>query len=331
MECDMTNNVNEVLKALNESILCEKNLNKLKLNRNIARIDELSALINSLRVTNIDDQVFMPRKNKLVDQNMLEIKRDEYIAERNELESENEILKRDIDIADERINELQEVISVDPFLNRFVFLDMQENERQRIARDLHDSPLQNLTHLIHAIELSALFIDQDPERAKLELMLVGKKIRMIIEDIRNTIYDLRPMVFDDIGFKGAMQNMIDHFKNESNIFIDLIMENDIIIKNDLIYSNIYRIIRECVTNSIKHSEAKEIKIIIKEENNVCYIEVDDDGRGFDIGKDNKKHFGLQILEERVQLLKGWITIESRFKDDRKTEPGTEIMIGIPIE
>lgn len=89
-------------------------------------------------------------------------------------------------------------VSLDERLN---IISIQEEERQRIARDLHDASLQNLAHLVHKIELGSLYIDKDPIQAKLELAAVSKNLKEIIEDIRNTIYDLRPMTFDVLVLK----------------------------------------------------------------------------------------------------------------------------------
>ena len=73
-------------------------------------------------------------------------------------------------------------------------LDYQEMDRKRIANELHDTSLQDLTHIIHQIELSSLYIDIDPIKAKLELEDVNNQIRRVIQDIRNTIFNLRPML-----------------------------------------------------------------------------------------------------------------------------------------
>ena len=80
-------------------------------------------------------------------------------------------------------------------MKQFSVLDVQEKERQRIARDLHDSSLQNLTHLVHKVELTSLYIDRDPVKAKLELATIEAGLRKVIDDIRNRIYDLRPIDF----------------------------------------------------------------------------------------------------------------------------------------
>jgi len=329
----MTDNVNEALSAIHISFVTESEELKGKLQHNKSRINELDHYINNLKVNKeeSDESLFSP--HKAIKDSFESIKEDELIREKNSLLQINEQISKEIIILDERIKSIKEVISVDPFLNRFIFLDMQENERKRIARDLHDSSLQNLIHLIHSIELCTLFIDHDPQRSKLELESISQNIRMVIKEMRETIYDLRPMEFDDLGFREAIRNMTDKLQKETDIFITLDMDENISVKNELIYSNIYRIIRECISNAIKHSEAKEVNISLSEKENMFHVMIEDDGVGFDEvsfnGRMNKiegmNHFGIQILKERVQLLKGVLKISS------SGNKGTIIEINIPTD
>ena len=112
-------------------------------------------------------------------------------------------------------------------LDKFDYADLlnrQEMDRKRIANELHDTSVQDLTHIIHQIELAGLYIDVDPTKAKLELAGINEEIRKIIKDIRNTIFDLRPMSFDDLGLKEALEQYIDDLKNRCNIEIEVDMD-----------------------------------------------------------------------------------------------------------
>lgn len=206
-------------------------------------------------------------------------------------------------------------------------LDIQEKERHRIARDLHDTSLQNLTHLTHKIELSSLYIDKDPIRAKLELEIVNKKLRSVIQEIRNTIFDLHPMTFDDLGMKESFERLIEKLSETSKISIDYNIEN-INCNNSLILMTIFRIVEECLNNAIKHSKGTRIFFEIrKNDDDNCLIVVSDNGISFDskdilFSKDN--HFGLSILKERVELLLGSMEIDS------KPDHGTTIKIIVPL-
>lgn len=206
-------------------------------------------------------------------------------------------------------------------------LEIQEKERQRIARDLHDSSLQNLTHLVHKTELCSLYIDQDPIKAKLELATIEKSLRNVIDDIRNCIFNLRPMPFDDLGLKDTIENMI-ALLNQDKQFKIVTDIDDIAMsisdyEKDLLLISVYRIIQECVQNSIKHSKGNEIRVSIKDKKDYFRILFQDNGIGFDEQEALKKdkHFGLSVIKERVSLLNGTI--------DMNTHDGTFIKIEIP--
>lgn len=209
--------------------------------------------------------------------------------------------------------------------NNLRVLDIQEKERQRIARDLHDSSLQNLTHLIHKIELAGKYIDSDVLQAKLELALINKHIKEIIEDIRNTIFDLRPMSFDDLGLRDSIERLIANLNSVSDIEIKFNMGN-INCNDPLILMTALRIIQECTTNAVKHSEGKTVNISVQEKNNDILITVADDGKGFNYKnalENLDNHYGLKIIEERVKLLNGNFSINS-------DESGTKTFIEIPV-
>ncbi len=206
-------------------------------------------------------------------------------------------------------------------------LDIQERERQRIARDLHDTSLQNLTHIIHKIEFSSMFIDEDPTKAKLELSSVNKNLRSVIKEIRNTIFDLRPMTFDDLGLKESFERLADHLRESSDFEVFYNIE-EINCNNSLVLMTIFRIIEECTNNAIKHSNGSVVFFELKKiTENTCIIIVADNGKSFDAEKvlsEKQRHFGLNILRERVELLCGTIEIDS------KPDKGTVIKIIIPL-
>lgn len=211
-------------------------------------------------------------------------------------------------------------------MKQFSVMDVQEKERQRIARDLHDTSLQNLTHLVHKVELSSLYIDQDPVKAKLELATIESGLRKVIDDIRNRIYDLRPMTFDDLGLREALCNIFS-FLNQDGKFeiltdIDEIQDGFSEEERDFFLIMIYHIIKECVLNAIKHSSGNRIEVSLKEDEKAYLIKIKDNGTGFDIKEAAKKdrHFGLLVVEERVFLLGGEMRID--------TQNGTTIEIEI---
>lgn len=212
-------------------------------------------------------------------------------------------------------------------MKQFSVLDVQEKERQRIARDLHDSSLQNLTHLVHKVELSSLYIDRDPVKAKLELATIEVGLRKVIDDIRNRIYDLRPMTFDDLGLRETLLNLFSMINQDGHfeIIADIDDIDDSLPEEEkeISFIMMYRIIQECVYNAVEHSKGDRIEISLKEDKNVFRIKIQDNGVGFDLKTAEKKdrHFGLTVVRERVFLLNGKIEMDM--------QNGTLILIEIP--
>lgn len=209
-------------------------------------------------------------------------------------------------------------------------LETQEIERKRIARDLHDSTVQNLTNLVHKTELCSKLVDMDTIRAKLELETMINTIRTTINDMRNIIYDLRPMSLDDLGLVVTLHRYIDQVMIHNDIKIELKVKNDEINILPVINLSLYRIIQESCNNSLKHSKAKNISVYLEYGCDYILVIIKDDGIGFDnkkeeilINIENSK-FGLSIMKERVHLLSGTIKIVS------SVDRGTQINVRVPL-
>lgn len=201
-------------------------------------------------------------------------------------------------------------------------LVMQETERKRIADDLHDTTVQDLVHLSQQLELATMYLNQDVNQTRLELMSAKKYIKKIIEDMRGTIYDLRPMALDDIGWNAAIDKLKKDLKEKSDINVIFNMCN---IDNidSIIKITIYRIICEACRNTYKHANAESIIVTMRKDSKYLTLDIVDDGIG--IGEyDDTNHFGLSMIKEKVDLLSGKLVI---ITDER----GTNINIIIPIE
>ena len=205
-------------------------------------------------------------------------------------------------------------------------LNIQEEDRQRIARDLHDTSLQNLAYLVHKIELSSMYIDTDPNQAKLELASVNKKLREIIDEIRSIIFDLRPMTFDDLGLKAALERLLMNLNKICDCEIESDID-DVSCENNLVLVSIYRLCQESFINFFKYAEADKLFFSCKNIGKQCILNIEDNGKGFDseVPNDGKMHFGFSLMRERVDLLNGKINILS------EVGRGTKIHIEIPLE
>ena len=218
------------------------------------------------------------------------------------------------------INEMKKVINNDEELDEqnvdkdeedSEILWILEDDRQRISRDIHDTVVQSLTALIHKEEFIYQIVDKDVNRAKIEVNNAKSIIRESIEELRNIIYQLRPMELDDLGFSEALLNLID--KLDDN-YKDILIHTTIDCSDDIsqiISISCLRIINELSSNSYKHANCSNIYIDISTDCDYIHIDYKDDGIGFDynsIGKvkSNNCGYGIRMLNERVALLKGSI-------------------------
>lgn len=208
-------------------------------------------------------------------------------------------------------------------------LKAQEEERQRIARDIHDGPAQLMANLVIKAEICEKLIDRDVDKAKFELGQLKSIGRECLKDVRKIIYDLRPMSLDDLGLVPTIQRFILNFEEEThiNVSFSVIAKNETI--NSTVQLSLFRIIQEALNNVRKHAQASTVVIKLEIINKTINILIFDDGIGFNVETKMKSckedsGFGLLAMRERAELLKGNIEIDS------KLGTGTRIKISIPV-
>ena len=301
-------------------------INKIKTYKeNISKKEVVIDLLNS---KNDSFSLFSPN-SKEYDLGSLENQIEDIKEQASILENEKSQLEMKISQAKE-IKKLLNNWEAPKKIKGFNMLEIQEKDRQRIARDLHDSTVQNLTSLIHKSELCSRLVDIDPVRAKLELNTMSITLKSVINEIREIIYNLKPMSLDDLGLTITIERYINQLLMYHDINISFTHNNDKKGILPVIKLSVFRMIQEACNNAIKHSEATDINIDLKYHDDFITLTVKDNGRGFDL--DNKKDYpssdyhgyGLPIMKERVYLLSGTIKIQSSLNK------GTIVTITIPI-
>lgn len=321
----MAENSHLSIQEIYQNLLIEADELEKKVKDNLFHISEIDKYLNSILDKEEEDfKVFSPRNVESIYKNDIEI----HNKEKQQLEADNKVMYTRLSRIHECLITLKEVIEEKPTNRNYEVLDIQEKERQRIARDLHDTSLQNLAHLVHKIELASMYIDKDSLQAKLELAAINKNLKAVIEEIRNTIFDLRPMTFDDLGLKETFERLFTNLKNTNKAF-DFETKIDVIkCDNNIILMTIFRVVQEACSNAIKHSGGNKIKVVIEQKGYICEILVKDNGSGFSTENGSEynsdKHFGIAVMKERVNLLGGKISFYSNASE------GTEIRMCIPL-
>jgi signal transduction histidine kinase len=190
----------------------------------------------------------------------------------------------------------------------------QEKERQRISKELHDSIGQNM-----------LFIKNQLIKQNDTALLVS--VNDTLEEVRNISKDLYPNQLERYGLAAAVDALAEKVKETSSIFVSHDLEafgKEIALDKQI---NYYRIVQECISNTMKHSQATALRITASATNGMIELIVQDNGKGFDklvLAKKAQRSFGMLNIEERVNYLKG------RFELQTSPGKGTKYIFNLPV-
>jgi signal transduction histidine kinase len=207
-------------------------------------------------------------------------------------------------------------------------MTVQEEERKRIARELHDETSHSISSIL--LGLKVLQETNTEDLRKKEIDRLRELVHHTLEEVHQLAWQLRPAILDKFGLKVALESYIDEFRKKYTVEFDVIINGieDDRLRPD-IETAIFRIVQESLTNILKYSKAKSISVIIMKNNYMISVIIEDDGVGFNVeeilNKDPSKYnLGIRGMQERATLLSGTFDIESKFNE------GTTIMVKIPF-
>ena len=207
----------------------------------------------------------------------------------------------------------------------FKIIQAQEEERKRVAREIHDGPAQSMANLVLRTEVVQQILKEDKDQAINELDDLKDIVRSSVKDIRKIIYDLRPMSLDDLGLVPTLRKYIDDFTTETGIMVELMIRGEERTLPSSYEITIFRLVQEALTNMRKHSDANSGRVQIEFTRNDIKILIIDDGRGFDQNDDFENSYGIISMKERCKLLQG------DFKISSEPGKGTRISIVLPLD
>ena len=204
----------------------------------------------------------------------------------------------------------------------------QEEERKRIARDLHDDTVQSLIAIGQRIELCRASLD-DPEEARKQLTDVRRMVTEAIHSIRHFSRELRPLALEDLGLVPALQLLVNDLARADSLEADLEIDGQPQGLAPDLEVAIYRIVQEALQNVRKHAHASKVRVRAEFTDEGVAITVRDDGVGFIVPPNltdlaSRGNFGLMGIEERAQLFGGKLKIHS------KPGHGTELKVTLPL-
>jgi signal transduction histidine kinase len=198
-----------------------------------------------------------------------------------------------------------------------------EEERQRIAEDLHDETLPALSSVARMADKLSSELDGNPVPQEMR-----EKLDFAVTEMRRVINDLHPSVLETMGFKPALENLVSMLSRESSIdadFKDLDERPDYQL-NEFTKLQLYRMVQEALNNVHKHAQAKNVEVAIGAEDGHLAISVIDNGRGIEPSRIRKDSHGLLNIRQRAQLLGAQVA----WSKPEKYTSGTEFQVRIPL-
>jgi signal transduction histidine kinase len=190
----------------------------------------------------------------------------------------------------------------------------QEDERSRLARELHDETVQSLIALGHRVQMAERALRRDPQVAATKLAELREMTQTTLEEVRRVIRGLRPIYLEDLGLLPSIEMLAQSVGSEDNLDITLRIEGEAQRLAPVRELALFRIVQEALNNIVKHAGAKHVQIELKFMDALLVI-VTDDGAGFTLPDrldtlTDSNHFGLVGMRERAESIGARLTIRS---------------------
>jgi len=205
-----------------------------------------------------------------------------------------------------------------------MLIQAQEAERQRLSRQMHDGPAQALSNLILETEIAMRLFDIDKAKAYEELNILKNSATEAFQQVRDFIFELRPMMLDDLGLVPTIKKYTSAIKEQTGIELKLDVTGSDHRLESYLEVMVFRAIQELLGNAISHSQANRIDLQIHIDGEEVRVSVADDGFGFDPQTlEENTGMGLKVIKERVEMVGGAFAINSQVGG------GTQVVFQVP--
>jgi two-component system sensor histidine kinase DegS len=207
-----------------------------------------------------------------------------------------------------------------------MMVNAQEAERQKLSRQMHDGPAQALSNFILQTEIAMRLLDIDANQARNELGNLKGAAMSTFQKIRNFIFELRPMMLDDLGLIPTIRRYADTFKEQTGTEVSVTVAGNERRLESYMEVMVFRAMQELLGNAVNQNQATLVKILLDLGDTLIKLSVDDNGKGFDLevlGKEG--NLGLKVIKERVEMLGGSFDIDS------SPGMGSRLSCAIPVQ
>jgi two-component system, NarL family, sensor histidine kinase DegS len=311
---DLKNELTETQRALREvTLMIEQSQGELSkiTQRNTAITSHLQQ--SQKQAGNIDE-IKMAYDSALDAQQRLFVMRGQLEKLQNDkthLEKYKAILEQTLEVGINSSGSTSSASSKSEMAGIEMIVNAQESERQRLSRQMHDGPAQALSNFILQTEIAMRLLDLDPVQAKDELGSLKNSAMGTFQKVRNFIFELRPMMLDDLGLVPTIKKYTEAFKEQTSLEVNLTITGAERRFEPYLEVMIFRAFQELLGNASRHSQANSIKAHLDLGSENLRISVDDNGKGFDPESlKESSNLGLKLIRERVEMLGGSFEIDS---------------------
>lgn len=194
-------------------------------------------------------------------------------------------------------------------------IESQENERRRLAQELHDDTIQTLIVIAKKAQNSISSDDESMVEMKTNAEYIKNTALQAVEDVRRTCLDLRPSILDDLGLIPALRWLVDHMNKDSDVNIRLEINGSHLEFSSKVALVIFRLVQEALNNVKRHSKATEAIVTLSSLENTLNLTIEDNGQGFNLPKGFQRFaamgkLGLIGMQQRIKALNGTLRIRS---------------------
>lgn len=196
-------------------------------------------------------------------------------------------------------------------------------ERQRLARELHDAVSQQLFAISMTATALSRTLEKEPEKAKHQIVLIEEMASVAQSEMRALLLHLRPVHLEGKRLTDGLRDLVRELEAKVQIGITTEFDEDLVLPKG-IENHLFRIVQEALSNTLRHAKASKLALTLKTLGETVYLSIRDNGVGFDVNRQKQASYGLQMMQERVNELGGAINIVSA------PGKGTRIDIRVPI-
>ena len=213
-----------------------------------------------------------------------------------------------------------EAVQKEKFIGARV-IKAQEDERFRLSREIHDGPAQDLANLIFQTSVAEKLVDYDPDEAKKTLQDLRQQIRSCHTDVRQVIFDMRPMALDDLGLAPAINQLVSRMAARDMLTVDFSVDGKAYDLPKHVEIAVFRIVQEALNNVMHHARTQMARVRLLYAPSTLSVLIEDKGAGFDTeakpeldsedGLDEHVgHFGIMGMEERAKIIGAELKVSS---------------------